>query len=80
MTKEAPHGKKARTKLKRFLKKPRDERSIEFTSLGVPTGENAPVFQSHLTYVAIEALGCSCHEWKKLNPKTKKEMWDEVKV
>ena len=60
--KESAHSKKARDYLNKFLLLDREERTIEFTPLGVPSGENRNVFQAFLSYTAREYLGCRCHD------------------
>jgi ribosomal protein S20 len=69
---ESVHNKKIRTAIRNFIKKPKEERTIEFDPLGVPTGSNMNVFQTVLSYMARKILGCTVHSWKKV-PQTVKE-------
>ena len=50
--------------LKKFTAKPSEERTIEFTDLGVPTGPNMNAFQRYLSHVAKTHLGCLVSDWK----------------
>jgi hypothetical protein len=45
--------KKARTAVKNFIKKPKEERTIEFDPLGMLTGSNMNIFQAVLLYVEL---------------------------
>jgi hypothetical protein len=69
---ESVHNKKARLAVRNFLKKSKEERTIEFDLFGVPTWSNMNIFQVVLSYVARETLGCTVHSWKKV-PQTVKE-------
>jgi ribosomal protein S20 len=71
-SRESVHNKKARTVVRNFIKKTKEEMTIEFDPLGVMTGSNMNVFQVVLSYVARETLGCTIHSWKKV-PQTVKE-------
>ena len=77
---ECPHSKKARDYLTKFLKMAREKRTIEFTDLGVPTGENRCVFQTLMSYAARTILGCHVHDWRTLTEEQRKELWAFVKV
>jgi Tfp pilus assembly protein FimT len=77
---ESVHNKKARTTVRNFIKKSKEERTIEFDPLGVPTGSNMNVFQAVLSYVARETLGCTVHSWKNVPQIVKEAMWKDVKV
>jgi hypothetical protein len=74
------HNKKARIVVRNFIKKPKEERTIEFDPLGVPTRSNMNVFQVVLSYEARETLGCAVHSWKKVPQTIKEAMWKDVKV
>jgi hypothetical protein len=54
---------KGKNHCKELHKKPKEERTIEFDPLGVPTGSNMNVFQAVLSYVAREILGCVVDSW-----------------
>jgi hypothetical protein len=69
---DSVHNKKARLAVRNFLKKSKEERTIEFDLLGVLTWSNMNIFQVVLSYVARETLGCTVHSWKKV-PQTVKE-------
>jgi S-ribosylhomocysteine lyase LuxS involved in autoinducer biosynthesis len=77
---ESVHSKKARTVVRNFIKKSKEERTIEFDPLGMPTGSNMNIFQAVLSYVVRETLGCTIHSWKNVPQTIKEAMWTDVKV
>jgi hypothetical protein len=77
---ESVHNKKTRTAVSNFIKKSKEERTIEFDPLGVPTRSNINVFQVVLSYVARGTLGCTIHSWKNVPQIVKEAMWKDVKV
>jgi S-ribosylhomocysteine lyase LuxS involved in autoinducer biosynthesis len=77
---ESINNRKARTTVRNFIKKRKEERTIEFDPLGMPTGSNMNVFQAVLSYVVRETLGYTVHSWKKVPQIVKEAMWKDVKV